>query len=57
MIWETSTRSEEGPFRGLTIPECQAVLPTYSGKAGDGANHARSLSLWLLLTSEVPTKE
>lgn len=43
-------------FRGLTIPECQAVLPTFSGKAGDGEPLLESL-MWLLLTSEVPTKE
>lgn len=58
MLWETSNLdSEEGiRFRGLTIPECQAVLPTYSGKAGDGEPMLESL-LWLLLTSEVPSKE
>jgi citrate synthase len=58
MIWETSNLDpEEGiRFRGLTIPECQAVLPTYSGKAGDGEPMLESL-FWLLLTSEVPTKE
>ena len=32
------------------------VLPTYSGKAGDGEPLLESL-IWLLLTSEVPTKE
>merc|ERR1712238_368574 len=38
MLWETSNLDpEEGiRFRGLTIPECQAVLPTYSGVTGDG---------------------
>lgn len=58
MLWETSNLDpEEGiRFRGLTIPECQQVLPTYSGKAGDGEPLLESL-LWLLLTSEVPTKE
>jgi citrate synthase len=58
MLWETSNLdSEEGiRFRGLTIPECQAVLPTYSGVQGDGEPMMESL-LWLLLTSEVPTKE
>lgn len=58
MLWETSNLdAEEGiRFRGLTIPECQAVLPTFSGKAGDGEPMLESL-LWLLLTSEVPTKE
>jgi len=58
MLWETSNLdSEEGiRFRGLTIPECQAILPTYSGKAGDGEPMLESL-LWLLLAGEVPTKE
>lgn len=58
MLWETSNLDpEEGiRFRGLTIPECQAVLPTYSGKPGDGEPLLESL-FWLLLTSEVPTKE
>ncbi|KAL3908570.1 MAG: hypothetical protein SGARI_002999 [Bacillariaceae sp.] len=58
MLWETSNLDpEEGiRFRGLTIPECQAVLPTYSGVTGDGEPLMESL-LWLLLTSEVPTKE
>lgn len=58
MLWETSNLDpEEGiRFRGLTIPECQAVLPTYSGKKGDGEPLLESL-LWLLLTGKVPTKE
>ena len=58
MLWETSNLDpEEGiRFRGLTIPECQEVLPTYSGKQGDGEPLLESL-LWLLLTAEVPTKE
>lgn len=58
MLWETSNLDpEEGiRFRGLTIPECQAVLPTFSGRAGDGEPLLESL-MWLLLTSEVPTKE
>jgi citrate synthase len=58
MLWETSNLDpEEGiRFRGLTIPECQQVLPTFSGKAGDGEPLLESL-IWLLLTSEVPTKE
>jgi citrate synthase len=58
MLWETSNLDpDEGiRFRGLTIPECQAVLPTFSGKAGDGEPLLESI-LWLLLTSEVPTKE
>ena len=58
MLWETSNLDPvEGiRFRGLTIPDCQNVLPTYSGKTGDGEPMLESL-LWLLLTSEVPTKE
>jgi citrate synthase len=58
MLWETSNLDpDEGiRFRGLTIPECQAVLPTYSGRVGDGEPLLESL-MWLLLTSEVPTKE
>jgi len=58
MLWETSNLdAEEGiRFRGLTIPECQAVLPTFSGKQADGEPLVESL-IWLLLTSEVPTKE
>jgi citrate synthase len=58
MMWETSNLDPvEGiRFRGLTIPECQAVLPTNSGVTGDGEPMLESL-LWLLLTSEVPTKE
>mmetsp|Transcript_4310 Transcript_4310/g.5596 ORF Transcript_4310/g.5596 Transcript_4310/m.5596 type:complete len:464 (-) Transcript_4310:80-1471(-) len=58
MLWETSNLdADEGiRFRGLTIPDCQKVLPTFSGVAGDGEPLLESL-LWLLLTSEVPTKE
>ncbi|KAL7565573.1 hypothetical protein ACA910_014286 [Epithemia clementina (nom. ined.)] len=58
MLWETSNLdAQEGiRFRGLTIPECQAVLPTWSGKAGDGEPLLESI-FWLLLTGEVPTKE
>jgi len=58
MLWETSNLDPvEGiRFRGHTIPECQQILPTYSGKNGDGEPLLESL-IWLLLTSEVPTKE
>lgn len=58
MLWETSNLdpAEGIRFRGLTIPECQEVLPTFSGKSGDGEPLLESL-LWLLLTSNVPTKE
>jgi citrate synthase len=43
-------------FRGMTIPECQAVLPTFKGPAGDGEPLLESI-MWLLMTGEVPTKE
>jgi len=58
MLWETSNLDpEEGiRFRGYTIPECQAILPTYSGVTGDGEPLLESL-FWLLLTGKVPTKE
>ena len=57
LLWETSNLdANEGiRFRGLTIPECQQVLPTFSGTAGDGEPLLESI-LWLLLTAEVPTK-
>jgi len=57
MLWETSNLdpAEGIRFRGLTIPECQEVLPTYSGKTGDGEPLMESL-FWLLLTGNVPTK-
>jgi len=58
MLWETSNLdAQEGiRFRGLTIPDCQKILPTFKGPAGDGEPLLESL-IWLLLTSEVPTKE
>jgi len=58
MLWETSNLdAEEGiRFRGKTIPECQQILPTFSGKVGEGEPLLESL-LWLLLTSEVPSNE
>ena len=58
MLWETSNLdpAEGIRFRGLTIPECQKVLPTFKGAPGDGEPLLESL-LWLLLTAEVPTKE
>ena len=59
MLWETSNLdAEEGiRFRGYTIPECQDILPTFKGPAGpaNGEPLLESL-LWLLMTSEVPTK-
>ena len=37
MLWETSNLdAEEGiRFRGHTIPECQQILPTFKGPAGE----------------------
>lgn len=54
MLWETSLLDpEEGiRFRGHTIPELQATLPTYQ-KNGEPLPEAL---LWLLLTGDVPTQ-
>ncbi|KAL0082410.1 citrate synthase [Phycomyces blakesleeanus] len=57
LIWEGSVLdSEEGiRFRGLTIPECQQVLPAAQD---DGGSEPLPESLfWLLVTGEVPTHE
>ena len=58
LFYETSLLdSEEGiRFRGYTIPELQAKLPTYSGEIGKGEPLPEAL-IWLLLTSEIPTVE
>lgn len=58
MYYETSLLdSEEGiRFRGLSIPELQAKLPTFKGPAGDGEPLPEAL-IWLLLTSQIPTLE
>lgn len=58
LFYETSLLdSEEGiRFRGYTIPELQAKLPTYSGVIGQGEPLPEAL-IWLLLTSEIPTVE
>ncbi|CAN1813419.1 Citrate synthase, mitochondrial [Linum perenne] len=55
LLWETSLLDpEEGiRFRGLSIPECQKVLP---GASPDGEPLPEGL-LWLLLTGKVPSKE
>jgi citrate synthase len=55
MVWETSVLdADEGiRFRGLTIPDCQEVLPGAPGVAG-GEPLPESL-FWLLVTGEVPT--
>jgi len=57
MLWEASNldAAEGIRFRGHTIPECQAILPTFAGPAGEGEPTPEAL-LWLLLTGDVPTK-
>lgn len=54
LICETSVLdADEGiRFRGLSIPECQKVLP----KADNGEEPLPEGLFWLLLTGEVPTK-
>ncbi|KAK1413368.1 hypothetical protein QVD17_35140 [Tagetes erecta] len=55
LLWETSLLDpDEGiRFRGLSIPECQKLLPAAKP---DGEPLPEGL-LWLLLTGKVPTKE
>ncbi|XP_078655583.1 citrate synthase, mitochondrial-like isoform X2 [Branchiostoma floridae x Branchiostoma belcheri] len=55
MICETSVLDpEEGiRFRGLSIPECQKVLPTAQG----GEEPLPEGLFWLLVTGDVPTQE
>ncbi|XP_047955814.1 citrate synthase, mitochondrial-like isoform X1 [Salvia hispanica] len=55
LLWETSLLDpEEGiRFRGLSIPECQNLLPA----AKSGGEPLPEGLLWLLLTGKVPTKE
>ncbi|KAJ6817794.1 citrate synthase 4, mitochondrial-like [Iris pallida] len=55
LLWETSLLDpDEGiRFRGLSIPECQKLLPAASP---DGEPLPEGL-LWLLLTGKVPNKE
>ncbi|XP_071690009.1 citrate synthase, mitochondrial-like [Rutidosis leptorrhynchoides] len=55
LLWETSLLdADEGiRFRGLSIPECQKVLPG----AKPGGEPLPEGLLWLLLTGKVPTKE
>ncbi|CAA0820710.1 Citrate synthase 4- mitochondrial [Striga hermonthica] len=55
LLWETSLLDpEEGiRFRGLSIPECQKLLPA----ATPGGEPLPEGLLWLLLTGKVPTKE
>ena len=58
MYYETSLLdAQEGiRFRGYSIPELQAKLPTFAGPAGKGEPLPEAL-IWLLLTSEIPTVE
>ncbi|XP_049415719.1 citrate synthase, mitochondrial [Solanum stenotomum] len=55
LLWETSLLDpDEGiRFRGLSIPECQKVLPV----AKPGGEPLPEGLLWLLLTGKVPSKE
>jgi len=55
LVWEGSVLdAEEGiRFRGLTIPECQKLLP----KAPGGNEPLPEGLFWLLLTGEVPTEQ
>ena len=55
MVTETSLLdAEEGiRFRGLSIPECQKLLPS----AKDGEEPLPEGLLWLLLTGEVPSAD
>jgi citrate synthase len=55
MLWETSNLDPmEGiRFRGYTIPEIQKALPAYK----PGGEPLPEALMWLLLTSEIPTKE
>ncbi|KAJ0443861.1 Citrate synthase [Helianthus annuus] len=55
LLWETSLLDpDEGiRFRGLSIPECQKVLPAVK----PGGEPLPEGLLWLLLTGKVPSKE
>ena len=57
MLYETSLLdADEGiRFRGYTIPECQQLLPSFSGVPGEGEPLPEGL-IWLLLTGEIPNK-
>lgn len=54
LVCETSVLDpDEGiRFRGLSIPECQKVLP----KAPGGAEPIPEGLFWLLMTGDVPTE-
>lgn len=53
LVWETSVLDpDEGiRFRGLSIPECQKVLPRAKG----GEEPLPEGLFWLLVTGDVPT--
>lgn len=55
MLWEASVLDpNEGiRFHGLTIPDCQRLLPPAPG----GKEIIAESMLWLLMTGEVPTEE
>lgn len=55
MVWETSVLdpAEGIRFRGLTIPDCQKVLPA----AIEGGEPLPESLFWLLVTGEVPTAD
>lgn len=55
LLWETSLLDpEEGiRFRGLSLPECQKLLPA----AKPGGEPIPEGLLWLLITGKVPSKE
>merc|ERR1719352_844837 len=55
MLWETSNLDpNEGiRFRGYTIPDIQKLVPAYK----PGGEPIPEALMWLLLTSEIPTKE
>merc|ERR1712226_1655629 len=55
MVWETSVLdADEGiRFQGMTIPDCQEVLPA----AFPGGEPLPEALFWLLVTGEVPSDE
>jgi len=55
MLWEASVLDpNEGiRFHGLTIPDCQRLLPPAPG----GKEMSAESMLWLLLTGKVPTPD
>ncbi|KAJ7582783.1 citrate synthase-like protein [Mycena floridula] len=55
MLWDSSVLDpEEGiRFHGLSIPECQKLLPAAAG----GKEIIAESMLWLLLTGQVPSEE